>query len=88
MRRIKGAGRQDADNMESGDFMEIGTGQRDPERIRLMLGKLEEAWKIYPDMRLGQLVAVCAGSENIFGIEDDIMLERIQLYINSMEEKR
>ena len=58
---------------------------RDQKRIEPMLKKLEEAWKLYPDMRLGQLIAVCAGNNNIFGIEDDIMLERIQAYINNMK---
>lgn len=60
-------------------------GTRDPKRIELTIKKLEEAWKLYPDMRLGQLIAVCAGTDNIFGIEDDIMLERIQAYINNMK---
>ena len=58
---------------------------RDQKRIEPMLKKLEEAWMLYPDMRLGQLIAVCAGNDNIFGIEDDIMLERIQAYINNMK---
>lgn len=58
---------------------------RDQNRIELMLKKLEEAWKLYPDMRLGQLIAVCAGNDNIFGIEDEVMLERIQAYISNMK---
>lgn len=58
---------------------------RDQKRIEPMLKKLEEAWKLYPDMRLGQLIAVCAGNDNIFGIEDEVMLERIQAYINNMK---
>lgn len=58
---------------------------RDQKRIEPMLKKLEEAWKLYPDMRLGQLIAVCAGTDNIFGIEDEVMLERIQAYINNMK---
>lgn len=58
---------------------------RDQNRIEPMLKKLEEAWKLYPDMRLGQLIAVCAGNDNIFGIEDEVMLERIQAYISNMK---
>ena len=58
---------------------------RDQNRIEQMLKKLEEAWKLYPDMRLGQLIAVCAGNDNIFGIEDEVMLERIQAYISNMK---
>ncbi len=58
---------------------------RNPKRISLMLGKLEEAWNLYPDMRLGQLIAVCAGRDSVCGIEDDKMLERIQGYIDKMK---
>ena len=60
-------------------------GIRDPKRIEPTIKKLEEAWKLYPDMRLGQLIAVCAGTNNIFGIEDDIMFECISKYINNMK---
>lgn len=31
---------------------------RNPDRIRSMLERLEEAWNLYPDMRLKQLIAV------------------------------
>lgn len=55
---------------------------RDPERIKPMLEKLEEAWKLYPDMRLGQLIVVCAASNNLFGLEDDVMYEKLQKYID------
>ena len=58
---------------------------RNPKRISLMLGKLEEAWNLYSDMRLGQLIAVCAGRDSVCGIEDDKMLERIQGYIDKMK---
>lgn len=58
---------------------------RNPDRIRPMLEKLEEAWNLYPDMRLGQLIAVCAGRDSVCGIEDDKMLERIQGYIDKMK---
>lgn len=58
---------------------------RNPDRIRPMLEKLEKAWNLYPDMRLGQLIAVCADRDNICGIEDEKMLERIQGYIDNMK---
>ena len=53
-------------------------------RIKPMLEKLEEAWRLYPDMRLGQLIVVCAASNNLFGLEDDVMYERLQQYIENM----
>ena len=58
---------------------------RDPKRIDLMLEKLSEAWKLYPDMRLGQLIATCAETNNISGVEDEEMLKNIENYIKSMK---
>lgn len=58
---------------------------RNPKRIRPMLERLEEAWNLYPDMRLGQLIAVCAGRDSVCGIEDDKMFDRIQGYIDKMK---
>lgn len=63
----------------------INERSRNPDRIRPMLEKLEKSWNLYPDMRLGQLIAVCAGRDSVFGIEDDKMLERIQGYIDKMK---
>lgn len=57
---------------------------RSSSRIKPMLEKLEEAWRLYPDMRLGQLIVVCAASNNLFGLEDDVMYERLQQYIENM----
>ena len=57
---------------------------RNPERIDLILERLKVAWKKYPDMRLGQLLAVCTESSNIAGVEDDDLLAGIERYIKSM----
>ena len=58
---------------------------RDPERITPMLQKLEEAWREYPDMRLGQLIVVCAECNNIFGIEDEDLLKGIEKYYDNIK---
>lgn len=63
----------------------INERSRNPDRIRPMLERLEEAWNLYPDMRLGQLIAVCAGKDSVCGIEDDKMIERIRDYIDKMK---
>lgn len=63
----------------------INERSRNPDRIRPMLERLEEAWNLYPDMRLGQLIAVCAGKDSVCGIEDDKILERIKDYIDKMK---
>ena len=57
---------------------------RNPERIDLILERLKVAWKKHPDMRLGQLLAVCTESSNIAGVEDDDLLAGIERYIKSM----
>lgn len=57
---------------------------RNPERIDLILERLKIAWKKYPDMRLGQLLAVCTESSNIAGVEDVDLLAGIERYIKSM----
>lgn len=57
---------------------------RNPERIDLILEHLKIAWKKYPDMRLGQLLAVCTESSNIAGVEDVDLLAGIERYIKSM----
>jgi len=57
---------------------------RDPKRIDRILKKLETLWRIYPDMRLGQLVANCTthparivGYNDVFNVEDDTLETRI-----------
>ena len=57
---------------------------RNPERIDLILERLKVAWKKYPAMRLGQLLAVCIESSNIAGVEDVDLLAGIERYIKSM----
>jgi len=54
---------------------------RDPNRIPIILSKLEQIWKENPDMRLGQLIVNAARPEtansSIFHIEDEEMLQGI-----------
>ncbi|SEW38997.1 hypothetical protein [[Clostridium] fimetarium] len=42
----------------------------DNERINRILGKIEEAWKAYPDFRLGQLIATVNQTNGVSDIED------------------
>ena len=51
---------------------------RDPKRIPIVLGEVELFWKQNPDLRLGQLLSILLKpNEDIFYIEDDVLLERI-----------
>lgn len=46
---------------------------RDPARIDTIIKKLEKAWYLFPDWRLGQLVSNLqgAGQHDVFHPEDD-----------------
>lgn len=51
---------------------------RDPGRIHTVLSAIETVWRQYPDMRLGQLLLNACGSVDLFGIEDEKLLEHLQ----------
>lgn len=45
---------------------------RDPQRIKRILGKLEQAWTAAPDLRFGQLMeCILSGTGDRFILEDD-----------------
>ncbi len=53
-------------------------------RIQPLLELLEEAWKMNPDQRLGQLLANLAmPKDDIWNIEDTEWQERIRNYIKT-----
>ena len=56
---------------------------RDPKRIPQIIKLLEEAWKIVPDWRLGQLVSnlMGSGSQDVFFPEDEQWEEMIKIFI-------
>lgn len=54
---------------------------RPEERIPELLTALETAWRLFPDLRLGQLLCVLVKENEQFAIEDDELLERINAYI-------
>lgn len=60
---------------------------RDINRIEPLLNKLEELWKLNPDIRFGQMVYNLTRAIDLFNIEDDKMLEIInQLLLIQKEE--
>lgn len=67
----------------------IGTwrkmAMRDPNRIKELLALFEAGWKKVPDLRFGQIIENLKryiGKEDIFYLEDDIMLDHIKDYFN------
>lgn len=55
---------------------------RDPNRIDEVLEQLKILWKEHPDQRLGQLISNTAYPSDIFNVEDDVMLKRINKEID------
>ena len=53
--------------------------------MKEILSKLEQVWKRYPNMRLGQLILNLIGRANLFAIEDEQLLEEIQANISMVE---
>lgn len=53
---------------------------RDPNRIKLILAKLEEVWLKCPDLRFCQLTESITYKyyENLFNLEDDKFLELLE----------
>lgn len=61
---------------------------RDLKRIDEVMKRLNVAWKLCPDLRLNQLMSSINKGEDSFYIEDDIMLERINTWINNIEKQK
>lgn len=62
---------------------------RNPDRIPIILNKLDKIWKHFPDLRFGQLCVVLYRSEDvIFAMEDDRFEERLDDFIKKHVDKR
>ena len=60
---------------------------RDINRIEPFLNKLEELWKLNPDIRFGQMVCNLSRGWDLFNIEDDKMLEIINQLLQIQKEE-
>ena len=52
-------------------------GTRDKGRMDQILKRLKKLWEQYPDLRLGQLLLITCGTEDLFAIEDEDLLKLI-----------
>lgn len=52
-------------------------GTRDNGRMDQILKRLKKLWEQYPDLRLGQLLLITCGTEDLFAIEDEDLLKLI-----------
>ena len=51
---------------------------RSAKRMDEVLRKIKIVWKQYPDLCLGQLLINVVGKKDLFGVEDEVLLERLQ----------
>ncbi len=64
------------------------SNMRDPQRIEPTLKLLEELWKKYPDMRLGQLIENLASDANLdaWTIEDSELQQTLNKWLKELRE--
>ncbi len=53
---------------------------RNPLRICKVVDRLEEVWAQYPDLRLGQLILNLQRDYNIYNMEDEELIEKIEKF--------
>jgi len=64
---------------------------RDPNRIPIILKRLENVWRKFPDLRLGQLIenvfpnrGASGHSESVYYLEDEEFIERIENFYKKL----
>jgi len=60
---------------------------RNPKRIKPISKKLEKAWSLVPDWRLGQLISNLVGGSDPFHYEDDIWERLLDKFIIEYDKK-
>lgn len=53
---------------------------RDPKRIEEILNKIEKLWKKHPDTRFGQLISNIVLDEELYYLEDDRFLKKMEIF--------
>lgn len=57
---------------------------RDVSRIPEILKRLEELWKKYPDLRLGQLISNVIQDPALYYVEDEQLIDYLEQYYSAM----
>jgi hypothetical protein len=63
---------------------------RDPDRIQVVLAHIEKLWRLHPDWRLGQLIAILAAWSDptrdlVWDIEDDVLIAEVERHLVQQE---
>jgi len=71
------------------------TNYRDPKRIPIILKRLENIWRRFPDLRLGQLIenvfpnrGIAGHSESAYYLEDEEFIERIEKFYSNIKSEK
>jgi len=61
---------------------------RDPARIEPTLQRIREVWQRNPDARLGQIIANVTTEDDVYFIEDEELINRVETLYHITGEKR
>lgn len=53
---------------------------RDPKRIDDIMKRLKKLWKVFPDLRLGQLLANCLNYQQLYYLEDEDVMKAVEAF--------
>jgi uncharacterized protein YihD (DUF1040 family) len=59
---------------------------RDVNRIEIVLDRIKELWKKYPDLRLGQLISNVIRDPALYYIEDEDLVDLIETFYKRVEQ--
>jgi len=58
---------------------------RDPKRINRVIEALRATWHANPHLRLGQLIVNVCGKDCVFYLEDDLLVDELQEYMERVD---
>ena len=53
---------------------------RDPKRIDDIMRRLKKLWKVFPDLRLGQLLGNCLNYQQLYYLEDEDVIKVVEAF--------
>ena len=60
---------------------------RDPKRIDDIMRRLKKLWKVFPDLRLGQLLGNCLNYQQLYYLEDEDVMKAVEAFYSKYMNK-